>query len=215
MAKSVSAPAYDYKGAKTGRVTLPGEIFAAKINQSLMVQAVKVFLNNQRLARPKAKTRGEVVGSRRKIWRQKGTGRARHGSVTAPIFVGGGVAHGPRCYSPKRLKMSKKMKRQALFSALTFQAQEKNVVILKDGDKLGSKTKAAQLLFKKMLGKELPKSLLIFYEIAPSLERATKNLAFLDLLSVEELNAYLILNFRKIIITQKAMDQIKKIFLKK
>ncbi len=94
-------------GEKAGKVTLPSEIFAAKINNQLMAQAVRVFLANQRKARAKTKTRGKVEGSGKKIWAQKGTGRARHGDRYAPIFVGGGISHGPTGKENFKLKMRK------------------------------------------------------------------------------------------------------------
>src|SRR3989337_2053900 len=82
-------------GTKTSTIDLPGEIFAAKVNRTLLSRYVKVYLSRQRSAGAKTKTRGQVTGSTRKIYRQKGTGRARHGDIKSPIFIGGGLAHGP------------------------------------------------------------------------------------------------------------------------
>src|SRR3989338_4775942 len=93
---SLTVPVLDVSGKKTGTVTLPKEIFAVTVSPKLIAQAARVYSANQRQSSAKTKTRGEVTGSRRKVWRQKGTGRARHGDRYAPIFVGGGIAHGPR-----------------------------------------------------------------------------------------------------------------------
>jgi large subunit ribosomal protein L4 len=92
---SVKVAIVDVSGASKGNMTLPAEIFGVIPNKALLAQAVRVYLANQRQGNASTQTRGEVVGSTRKIYRQKGTGRARHGAIKAPIFVGGGVAHGP------------------------------------------------------------------------------------------------------------------------
>jgi len=90
------ADVYNTQGRVVSKVSLPKEVFGAKVNDNLMAQAVRVYLANQRMGTASTKNRGEITGSTKKIWRQKGTGRARHGSRKAPIFVGGGVAFGPR-----------------------------------------------------------------------------------------------------------------------
>ena len=122
---------YNVKGQSAGKVRLPKEIFGAKINRILMAEAVRIYLGNQRRAKAKTKDRSEVRGSRRKIWRQKGTGRARHGDRYAPIFVGGGRAHGPTGQENFRAKLTKKMKKAALFSALTTKQKQGEVLVVK------------------------------------------------------------------------------------
>ena len=136
-------------GRKVGQINLPSEIFGAKINEPLMAQAVQAYLSNQRKAKAKAKHRGEVTGSRRKIWRQKGTGRARHGDRYAPIFVGGGVAHGPTGEENYSLKLTRKMRRVALISALSAKWKEQKILFVENLGTIEPKTKkAAQLLVK-------------------------------------------------------------------
>src|SRR3989344_5782006 len=93
---NLSLSIYDIDGKVQKTVELPKDVFAVKVNSSLLTQAVKVYLTNQRQGNVKVKTRSEVIGSTKKIYRQKGTGKARHGAIKAPIFVGGGVAHGPK-----------------------------------------------------------------------------------------------------------------------
>jgi len=212
---SLKADKYNYQGKKTGQVDLPKEIFGLKLKPDLIAQAVRVYLTNQIQAQPKTKSRGQVIGSRRKIWAQKGTGRARHGDRYAPIFVGGGIAHGPKGRSPKRLKMSKKMKRQALFSALSEKQKNKQIIVLNQVDKLKAKTKKAQALFEKILKKRLKKPLLISYNQKQTFKRAIRNLSFLKTVSAHSLNTYLILNHDYLIITQQALDEIKNLFIKK
>ena len=143
---------YNLKGEKSGRVILPAAIFGVEINRPLLSQAVRVYLANQRTARAKAKTRAEVRGSNRKIYSQKGTGRARHGDNKAPIFVGGGKAHPPKGIN-RRLSLSKKMKPLALKSALSTKAQNKQVLVVTDFKEVKPKTKKAiQILDKLNLG---------------------------------------------------------------
>src|ERR1035437_1581049 len=131
---------YDLKGVVSGSIELPAEIFGAKINKTLMTQAVRVYLANKRRGTLSTKSRGDVKISTRKIYRQKGTGRARHGAASAPIFVGGGVAFGPRPrdYS---LKLNQKARRLALFSALTTKLKNGEIKIVKGLEKIEPKTK--------------------------------------------------------------------------
>ncbi|MBU0619400.1 50S ribosomal protein L4 [Patescibacteria group bacterium] len=212
---TLTTSVYDTTGKKSGTIKLSKEIFGVEINKVLITQAIRVYLNNQRQARAKTKTRGEVAGSGRKIWKQKGTGRARHGSNTAPIFVGGGVAHGPKGTPPKRLKMSKPLRRQALFSSLSWQAKNQNILILKQTDKFPPKTKKANQLFTKILGKNLPASLLINYNLSVNFKKAVNNLPYLELLSVNQLNVYKLLKAKKLVFTPAVLEQMEKMFLTK
>src|SRR5581483_3879222 len=122
-APKLSASVYDLKGKAIGRVTLPSEVFGVEENPHLLAQAVRVYLANQRQGTVSTKTRGEVQGSTRKIYRQKGTGRARHGGIRAPIFVHGGIVFGPK---PREfsLSMPQKMRRLALFTALSGKVKD-------------------------------------------------------------------------------------------
>ena len=141
---------YTLSGTKSGQMELPKEIFAAKINEPLMAQAVRVYLSNQRKAQAKVKSRGEIAKTTAKWFRQKGTGRARHGARSAPIFVGGGVAHGPTGEQNYQLKMPKKMKKQALFSALTSKFKTNEVLVIKDLAKIEPKTKKMKTILEKL-----------------------------------------------------------------
>ncbi len=116
-------------GEQIDEFELPAEIFEAPVNTDLMHQALVRQLANARQGTHKAKTRGEVSRTNAKWYRQKGTGRARHGSRKAPIFVGGGVAHGPRPRSYEK-KMPRKMRRAALRSALSVKAAESQIVLV-------------------------------------------------------------------------------------
>jgi large subunit ribosomal protein L4 len=209
---------YTLSGRKSGQISLPKEIFEAKINRPLMAQAVKVYLSNQRKAGAKTKTRGEVKGSRRKIWRQKGTGRARHGDRYAPIFVGGGRAHGPTGKENFKLKMSKKMKRQALFSALTSKFKEKEIIAIKGLAKVEPKTKTmAGVLAKLPLGekKRKVKVLLVLPEVLENVIRASRNLTDVEVIQAYQLNPYQVLNHQQIVLMEESVKKLRETFLLK
>jgi large subunit ribosomal protein L4 len=128
-------------GENIGEVVLPDDVFGIEPNVSVMHQALVRQLANRRLGTHKTKTRSEVTRTKSKWYRQKGTGRARHGSRNAPIFVGGGVAHGPR---PRKYtkKMPRKMRRLALRSALSAKAAEERIIVLDTIDFDGPKTRS-------------------------------------------------------------------------
>jgi len=131
---------------KLSTITVNDEIFGVSANGQLLSQAIRVYLSNKRQGTSKVKTRGEVTGSRRKIWKQKGTGNARHCAKSAPIFVGGGVAHGPTGLENWTLKLSKHMKKKALIVALSLQSE--NIFITDNLADFDGKTKTAAKLLK-------------------------------------------------------------------
>jgi large subunit ribosomal protein L4 len=125
----MQVPVYNIQGEQVSEVELRDDIFAAPINEAVMHQALIRQLANARLGTHKVKSRGEVRGGGRKPWRQKGTGRARQGSIRAPHWRGGGVVFGPTPRSYEQ-KMPRKMRRQALRSALSAKASEEQVRVL-------------------------------------------------------------------------------------
>lgn len=208
---------YDTSGKLIGQTELPEEIFGVKTNESLVAQAVRVYLSNQRHARAKAKTRGEVRGSTRKIYRQKGTGRARHGDKYAPIFVGGGKAHGPTGQENFRLKMPKKMRRQALFSALTSKLKNKEIMVVDGLAKIKPKTKEMIKIMKNL--KLLPagrqgRASVILPEKLDNIIRAARNIAHLDLLQAGQLNAYRVLDGGRLLLMKESLKKMKEVYLK-
>lgn len=196
-------------GKPTGKVTLPAELFAAKINKVLMAQAVRVYLSNQRAGSAATKTRGQVEGSTRKIYRQKGTGRARHGAIRAPIFVGGGIVFGP---SPRDYARAfpKKMRRAALASALTSAFGEGKMIVVAG---LGGVRKT----------KIMAKSLQNVGVTGPALfvtghgtevgTRSARNIDNLDTLPAQNLNAYTVLSHQKLVFMKEAIDLLKQTFV--
>lgn len=214
---------YDIRGKVVEKTDLPKEIFAAKVNEQLMAQAVRIYLANQRRGTVSTKTRGEVKGSSAKIYRQKGTGRARHGSKRAPIFVHGGLVFGPkpRDYS---LNFPKKMKKAALFSSLTVKNENGEIKIVKGLEKIEPKTKTANDVIVKLgfNDKKSPSTKLRVKKILlvtpslkelPNVQRAVRNLKGVEILAANMLNAYQVLDNRVIILMKDAIEQLKDTFL--
>lgn len=205
----------DTTGKSTGKISLPNEIFAMKASPKLLAQAIRVYLINQRQGTVKVKSRGQVKGSNRKIWRQKGTGRARHGDRYAPIFVGGGVAHGPTGNKQPKLKFSKRMRRKALFSALTIKITEKKLIVIEGLEEVKPKTKIMNQVLIKLTNKIPEKVSIIIPENTDSVTRGARNIKGVRLLSAKKLNAYEVLNSESIILMKDAVGVIKETFLEK
>lgn len=216
--KAVKVEVLDTKGKVVESVSLPGTIFGAKVNPALMAQAVRVYLANQRQGTRSTKTRGEVTGSTRKIYRQKGTGRARHGGVRAPIFVHGGVAHGPKPVDFSR-KLTQKMRQAALFSALTAKLQDKEVKIVTGLEKLPPKTKEMAAVFKNLaLQEKNQKVLLVLSEASDatkSVIRISRNIDGVTYTFAQQLNTYEVLNNRVVVFVPDAVGMLEKHFGRK
>lgn len=180
---------YSIKGVKSGEMTLPKE-FEEKINMSLLAQAVRVYDERAHTGLAKAKTRAEVNRTKKKLYKQKGTGGARHGSRRAPIFVGGGVAHGPRPIR-RELTLPFKMKRKALAVSLSLKGKNGQVVSVSGLEKV-KKTKEAQILTNKLLKELKGVKRLTFALSDTGLEanRVLRNIKNIFILPYKNLNAY-------------------------
>ncbi|MBI4066153.1 50S ribosomal protein L4 [Candidatus Gottesmanbacteria bacterium] len=209
-ATAISVPVMDTEGKPTGKVSLPGDLFAAKVNKTLLAQAVRVHLANQREGSAHTKTRGQVEGSTRKIYRQKGTGRARHGAIRAPIFIGGGIVFGPKSRD-YRLDLPKKMKRAALASALTSAFQEGKMIVV-DGFSLVAKTKIMAKILQTVGAKG--STLLIVGRDAQVPTRAARNIADVDILPAQNLYAYTVVMHQKLVVMKEAIEVLKETFTK-
>ena len=206
----LSAPVFDTKGAKAGTVALPKEIFGGKINQPLMAQAVRVYLANQRQGNATTQTRGEVTGSTKKIYRQKGTGNARHGGKRAPIFVKGGVAHGPKL-KDFSLSFPKKMRKAALISALSMRASEGEIKVLSGLTKLEPKTKLMNKLIVKVSESKSKRNtiLLVTSDVPkklPNIYRAGRNIENVQITSASLLNTYEVLKYKNLLFMKESLE---------
>lgn len=193
-------------GQEVGRIELPASIFSAKVNRGLMHQALVYQLVNARRGTHKAKTRGEVNRTTAKMYKQKGTGRARHGSKKAPIFVGGGVAHGPlpRDYTKR---MPRKMRRAALRSALTVKAGDGNVVVLDDLQLLAPKTKDMVGIVSRLVGTQ--SALVLLPGQNMNVELSARNLPQVKALRAHYLNMRDLLGHDKLVLPLSALDVLK------
>jgi large subunit ribosomal protein L4 len=196
----------DMKGKKVDTAELPSMIFEAPIKKDLMHQALVRQLANARQGTHKTKSRGEVRGGGRKPWRQKGTGRARHGSRRSPIWVGGGKVHTPRPRDYTR-KMPKKMRRAALRSALSVKAAQDQIVLLDALEMKQTKTKEMAKIIKNLVGQD---SALILLPAADEMvEKSVRNLPDSKTLRASYLNVRDLLGYDRVIIPLGALDVIQ------
>jgi len=196
------------QGRKVDTVELPVNIFEAPINVDLMHQAYVRQMANARLGTHKTKSRGEVSGGGRKPWRQKGTGRARQGTIRSPIWVGGGKVHTPRPRDYSK-KMPVKMRRAALRSALSAKAAEVGIVVVKEMKLEEPKTRLMAEALQKLAGDA---SALIVVPVKDEnyrvVELSARNLPQAKTLYVRYLNIRDLLNYDKVILPLQALDAI-------
>jgi large subunit ribosomal protein L4 len=190
-------------GQEVGTTDLREDIFGVEVNVGLMHQAYVRQMANARQGTHKAQTRSEVDRTKAKWYRQKGTGRARHGSRNAPIFVGGGVAHGPRPRSYVK-DMPKKMRRQALRCALSALAADEQIVVVDDLSIDTPKTKAMLEVMNNLVGEE--SALILLPERNENVEKSSRNIANALTLRVSYLNIRDMLTHDKIIISLEALE---------
>ena len=206
---------YNMAGKSVETLTLPKEIFGAEVNTTLMTQAVRVYLANQRRGTVKTKSRGEVNISTRKIYRQKGTGRARHGAASAPIFVGGGIAFGPR-QRDYSLKLSKKMKRLALISSLSEKVKEGQIRLVSGLGKVEPKTKIMAQVLKKLDLRSKNTSLLLVIPAQSkdfvNVVKAARNIEGVTVMPANLLNTYEVLRNKNLLFMKESIDFFKKGF---
>jgi large subunit ribosomal protein L4 len=199
-------------GEEVGTIDLPAEIFEAKINIGLMHQYVVMQQANARLGTHKTKRRGEINRTHAKWYRQKGTGRARHGNRSAPIFVGGGRAHGPIPHKYTK-DMPKKMRHAAIKSALTALLADGQIVIVDEIKLAEPKTKLLSGILNALVGAD--KALLLLPERNENVERAARNLDDAMYLHAGYVNVRDLLRFDRVIIPLASLDVIKTILGRK
>jgi len=194
------------QGKKVDTTELPPAIFEAPVKKDLMHQALVRQLANARLGTHKTKSRGEVSGGGRKPWRQKGTGRARHGSRRSPIWVGGGKAHTPRPRKYTR-HMPRKMRRAALRSALSVKAAQKEVVVLDELKMERPKTKEMAAILERLVGQA--SALILLAESNETIEKSVRNLPDAKTLRANYLNVRDLLGYERLIMPLGALDIIQ------
>jgi large subunit ribosomal protein L4 len=199
-------PVLNMAGERIGEVELSDAIFAAPINNGLMHQALLRQLANARLGTHKTKTRSEVRGGGRKPWRQKGTGRARQGSIRASQWVGGGVAFGPQPRSYAQ-KMPKKMRQSALRGALSAKASSEQIIVV-DGLNMDVPKTKDMLNALVAWGVQDQNTLLVLPERGMIVERSARNLPKVKTLLTNYLNIQDLLGYDVLILSKASLDQI-------
>jgi len=206
-------PVYNQQGKEIGQTLLPKEIFDVKLNSDLVHQIVVSQMANRRKVIAHTKDRGEVRGGGRKPWRQKGTGRARAGSIRSPLWRGGGVTFGPTKERVFKKIIPKKMRRKALFMILSEKAKN-NLLILLDKLKIEQpKTKLIVEILKKLPG-EGKSSLIALSQLDKNLILAARNLPKIRTIQAKDLNCLDLLSFKYLIMPKEAIRIIKETFLK-
>jgi len=193
-------------GREIGSVDLSSSVFDARVNRDLMHQALVRQMANARRGTHNTKTRSEVKRTGAKWYRQKGTGRARHGSKRAPIFVGGGVAHGPKPRSYRK-DMPRKMRRAAVRSALTSKFTSGDIIFIDEMVVDSPKTKTMVDRLSNLT--EGLSTLIVIANIDENLEKSTRNIADVKTLRANYLNIRDLLGYRKIVLSVDALEVIQ------
>jgi large subunit ribosomal protein L4 len=206
MIKMPKANLYNMTGGEAGQVDLPEGLFGLKVNPHHLHRGVTAYLSNQRLGTQSTKRRGEVSGTGKKPFKQKGTGMARQGTLRAPQMVHGGVAHGPK---PRdfSLGITKKMKRQALFESLSDKALTGRVLVVESLRFDVPKTKQA-VGFLKSLGLENKSSLIVLESSHPATVKSFRNIPTATVMTRENLNVFDVLKHEVLVLTQKALEML-------
>lgn len=201
-------PLYNQNADNIGTVSLPDSVFAVSSNNDLLHQVVSAQMTNKRQVLAHAKTRAEVRGGGKKPWRQKGTGRARHGSIRSPIWKGGGATFGPTKEVNFKKKVSKKMLRRALAVALSEKTRVKSVFVVNSIDLNAPKTKEiAGILksFKDKLG-QTGSVLIVTPSLNKDLHRVTNNIQKTGIIEARNLNPLETLSYKNLIILKDAIE---------
>lgn len=205
---------YNLENKAVGKTELPKSVFGAAWNPGLIKQVVLAQMANLRRPWAHTKGRGEVRGGGKKPWKQKGTGRSRHGSIRSPIWKGGGKAHGPTKERDYSQKVNKKMRRTALFSVLSRKFKDGEVKIVKDFILKEQKTKTAGAALSALVNKTKTAkrydALVVSAPETKGLERVFRNLPKTKVLDSRGLNVIDIMNYKHLILEEKAVETIAK-----
>jgi large subunit ribosomal protein L4 len=200
----------DFKGQDAGELTLSDAIFDVPLHVPAMHQVVVAHLANCRQGTHSAKTRGEVSGGGKKPWKQKHTGRARQGSTRSPIWVHGGVAHGPK---PKdyHQKVNKKVRRLAMLSALSMKVREELFTVVKSLELEKPSTKAAKSFMEAI---HAEKALVIFHAANDNIVRSVRNIPGAKVINIASINVYDLLNSKTLVVTPEVVARLEEVYAK-
>jgi large subunit ribosomal protein L4 len=207
---STTAQIYAMDGTEKGSAELPEELFGQPVHEHLLWLAVKRHLGNQRQGTAKVKAKGEVSGGGRKPWRQKGTGRARAGSNTSPLWPGGGRAFGPKPHD-HRTALPRQQRRVALVSALSLRASENAVSVL-DGLALDEPKTSRIASVLKSLGLQHKRTLLVLGGHDELLWKSCRNVRNLNTTQADHLNVHDLMHCEAVVLTSDALRRVKEVF---
>ncbi len=203
----MKATVYNQKGEAVGEVELSERVFGAPVNQGLIHQAVVAQLANRRQGTSETKTRSVVAGGGRKPWRQKGTGRARQGSIRSPLWRKGGIVFGPHPRS-YRQELPRKMRRAALRAALSARALSGDIVVLDRLELDAPKTKVFASVLK---AHGAPRALFVSETHRPEVQLSARNVATAEAVVAQNLSAYQVLRYPKLICTRDALARLEEV----
>ena len=194
---------------KKGSIEVTDKVFSAEINNKLVSAVLYKTNANYKKRHAKTKQQNEVSGPTSKIYAQKGTGNARHASKKAPIFVGGGVAHGPKGeLAYKKRKLNKSEKKQSIASLISEKVKNKNLLIFSDFNSEIKKTKEMNLIFKKF---EINHSLIILDKNSKDkIEKSIRNIPNIKVTDINHFSAYDLVKFKKVIFTESSVKELEK-----
>lgn len=205
----MKADIYKQNAEKSGSIELSDAIFNLPWNSDLVHQVVTSMMANKRATIAHTKNRGEVSGGGKKPWRQKGLGRARHGSTRSPIWVGGGIAHGPRKDKDYSVKINDKMKKKAFYTVLSQKLRDNEIVFLDNINLAKPKTKEATGVlislskiagFEKMKGKKKNKAIIALNKKDSSISQSFRNIPGMQILEARNLNILDVLNYKYLVV---------------
>ncbi len=208
----MKASVYNQKGEEIKQINLSKDIFGLDVNFDLVHQVVVSYSSNKRQKIAHTKTRNEVRGGGRKPWRQKGTGRARHGSIRSPLFKGGGVTFGPRNDKNYKKIIPDKMRKKALFMALSGKFKDNEIIFLDDINLSEPKTKSAKKIIDN-LPIESKSALILLPKKNDNLIVGIKNIPKIEAIPAKDINAFDLLSFKFLIILEQSVKVIEDTFL--
>lgn len=203
----MKADLYNMKGEKTGDVTLPKSIFGVEVNSDLIYQVMRVQMLSRRQNTADTKDRSEVRGGGRKPWRQKGTGRARHGSRRSPIWKGGGVTFGPTNERNYKKKINKKVKRAAVAMVLSAKKEKDFIFFVSDLEIKEPKTKEMREFLKNTFCKK--GTLLVLPKMDRNIILSARNIEGVDTIQAKDVNALDLLSYKYLVIPKESIKVIE------
>jgi len=215
---SLELPVFNQEGKEVEKIRLPGQIFALKINPDLINQVYEAQMSQSRIHYAQTKDRSEVRGGGKKPWRQKGTGRARHGSIRSPLWKGGGVTFGPRNEKVFAKDINRKMRRAALLMVLSGKVRDNELIVLDDLKLEQPKTKLMASIvksFKLKVKSDINEGgIIIMPQKDENVIRATRNIPKFATIGAQSLNVADLLSYKYLLMMKGAIEVVAKTYLK-